>query len=1180
MLRAEKTQNRSMLMSGRARQRGSTILLVVAALVLSMLMGLAYMSAARQDRRSTRTMGLIKDVDQVEQSVLSKIQDVLREDLGHEKYEAGGETFYDFFVDRAADRGTFYRWDRPGIDYPGELQPGVGDAHSPWLASKAPLVFDPANRDTPQVAWPQITRLTGEYVDAEGWNEPYRQHFWDRTANAPVGSGGVEDLAPVDDPVYLTLETMADATGDGILDSRWERAPLFSLNGVDYFMAVRIVDNSAMANANTAFSQVGLDGQYEDANYEEGLRWAYPTELDLGSLAYRYGTLDSDDGASDYMAEMERLLDSRFVAAGPTSMPTSPEEGAEDYWQHYHGELRTADRPQLAIDSEFSLRHRGGLRNRQLESGIESVDDGLPLLLRNYAQVDYDDGTRLNERNYRDALDNIITDLGAVPPHATGDPLVDYFELNPRGQVTTVSGASQHLKWDLKTLLQKAARMSGGTNDTVEVPGLAAPVPAIDQLIQIIWDTYHNDDLATVVDAPAIPRSLREHASWAAHPADEDRLAAFAAQYAVNLVAFAQGGIDEYEDADPAPNGTYETTMPRYVRTVSDSTEVPHYGLIPLPYVAEAYTQQKYRAGTPGPAPDPTQEMVTWDAVGETGYVIEIRNPHNRPVRMDTVRVVVDGNDWGLLSEMTEATYLEAEQTVMLVRQGGEEWTGNARVVGQWPSEPDGAGPDTPTTPEDNVWELVEETELEDGTIWVLLHEDAYRWDLGDAPVSIELFCEVRDLQAPPATEGDETEAFDGGIWYRYQQVDNQLSYPLVREDLVYATGEVAEDDVRYHQHVLVGDGRGLNVMTIMPDAFEGDPTQYDNVDPANMGNPPHDATIAMLGYEDKTTLGPVGPLDWDPATEQIVFPKEPGVRNVGELALVTVLGPREGASAADWTIAGAWQSASATAFDQVAEFQLNMGDAWLDPALAGTQDVLELHPDSLVPYPMVLMDRFTAQRWTEETERPEFGRFVPGTININTATRETLLAALPVPWDDHSQADRELRETIRRDIVDAILMYRDHRSDVPTGTLGRRPDDPDWRQDPGIRHIGEIYAATWHLFTENAGTGDTYEVGGVEVDRLANPGIDPAAHEPDEVEDDLEEKTLVLRMLSQLLTTRSDVFTAHILIRGYAFDDRSEPIVERRLLGVFDRGPVLENALDPDAPSDTTPRLLGVYRY
>jgi len=71
-----------------------------------------------------------------------------------------------------------------------------------------------------------------------------------------------------------------------------------------------------------------------------------------------------------------------------------------------------------------------------------------------------------------------------------------------------------------------------------------------------------------------------------------------------------------------------------------------------------------------------------------------------------------------------------------------------------------------------------------------------------------------------------------------------------------------------------------------------------------------------------------------------------------------------------------------------------------------------------------------------------------------------------------------------------------------------------------------------------------------------------------------LEEEARMARFqfLSQVLTTRSDIFTAYVYIRGYPAGDFSQPPIEAaRFVAIFDRSNV--------RIAGDMPRLVGYFR-
>src|SRR4029453_2655031 len=52
----------------------------------------------------------------------------------------------------------------------------------------------------------------------------------------------------------------ADADGDGVADAGLVKLPIGRIDGVTYYVALRIIDNNSAVNVNTAFSNMEFDG--------------------------------------------------------------------------------------------------------------------------------------------------------------------------------------------------------------------------------------------------------------------------------------------------------------------------------------------------------------------------------------------------------------------------------------------------------------------------------------------------------------------------------------------------------------------------------------------------------------------------------------------------------------------------------------------------------------------------------------------------------------------------------------------------------------------------------------------------------------------------------------------------------------------------------------------------------
>jgi len=151
------------------------------------------------------------DLDAAVQTVVSRINTALVADL----FGADGVIGSD---------GPHYTW--PGVARGDD--PLTGDRIVPWLADLEPNSLN-------SFQWEHITDLLAP-------DNP----------TAFVGTL-LTGIIP-DNPKTVVLGTAADASGDGVADSIWIRMPNASTSrGKPVFAAIRIIDNCAMLNLNTAY---------------------------------------------------------------------------------------------------------------------------------------------------------------------------------------------------------------------------------------------------------------------------------------------------------------------------------------------------------------------------------------------------------------------------------------------------------------------------------------------------------------------------------------------------------------------------------------------------------------------------------------------------------------------------------------------------------------------------------------------------------------------------------------------------------------------------------------------------------------------------------------------------------------------------------------------------------------
>ncbi|MEL7087390.1 MAG: hypothetical protein AAGL98_02935, partial [Planctomycetota bacterium] len=322
--------------SADARRRGSVLVLATVVVVLLAMMGAAFVQMSRLDRVSTTAMD--NRSQDYEGSILRYLAGFLTVDIPEEKSFLNPEPSTAEFLaspedflrsDSTAEDKIIYaeNYDYPwtnrsvteiliekslrGRDVTELLNPaevGVsvietgedavagGLLDDPWLASIEPEFYDydpaggTANLNVPNAFWPHLTNLTGlglhlgdTFDDGDGVIRPRMYAIAGDPTNPATELYRDTDvrLSVMLDPANEGL--FGDADGDGIPDSRWIWAPLPDEAGLTYVMAVRIVDNSAMADVNTWTAT--SDGNSDIPAGEEAPRWYWPGDLDLrGSL--------------------------------------------------------------------------------------------------------------------------------------------------------------------------------------------------------------------------------------------------------------------------------------------------------------------------------------------------------------------------------------------------------------------------------------------------------------------------------------------------------------------------------------------------------------------------------------------------------------------------------------------------------------------------------------------------------------------------------------------------------------------------------------------------------------------------------------------------------------------------------------------------------------------------------
>ncbi|MBA7471481.1 hypothetical protein ES707_06787 [subsurface metagenome] len=172
----------------------------------------------------------------------------------------------------------------------------------------------------------------------------------------------------------------ADADGDGVSDSIWVKLPdIYTAEGRPIFAAVRIIDNAAMINVNTAFL---FDPNETDPGRIDG-----SSQMQINLMALSWRPLDPCDSYEP--SEETDLLDARAGGEDPNDL---------DAYEYYViWPLSEPSKPYTPFDisDELELRYRFLLNHPDIDTRLEPW--GGEFRRNCVDQVPFDSNSRLNE---------------------------------------------------------------------------------------------------------------------------------------------------------------------------------------------------------------------------------------------------------------------------------------------------------------------------------------------------------------------------------------------------------------------------------------------------------------------------------------------------------------------------------------------------------------------------------------------------------------------------------------------------------------------------------------------------------------------------------------------------------------------------------------------------------------
>jgi hypothetical protein len=545
------------------------------------------------------------------------------------------------------------------------------------------------------------------------------------------------------------------------------------------------------------------------------------------------------------------------------------------------------------------------------------------------------------------------------------------------------------------------------------------------------------------------------------------------------------------------------------------------YGMEQLPFITEVYLQYDYQASGAVAGSGPNLWNVTLTKGGDSAFAIEIRNPFRTDIAIDSTNAPIRVKIGAMIQDLSANGNLLASDEYLLVVSGTGSGSPKQFIAAAHGLTGDG--------------------KLNKQVVWNAMSFDSLSGDT------------LIELQAQDSS----------GAWVTYQQVTlNEIPNPNTYNATDFSYSSNPNDQWFYKQRSTKGNGKGLNMLTVQ-DIGSGATNRFKSSisyqeTGADAQWPVAWAEIDNLGDESKTAgseggspdvLGTGGFPDLVDQQLLIINDSESKLRYLGHVMNVAAIGPTT-----TTTIPEAWGTA-----ENVLQFMVNpKATAYVDS-----------NNNFEVPHAVLLLDRLT-------TLSPQFDgqdndgdgsatneAFVPGRLNLNTASAELLKRTLPfAPF-------------VRDRVIDKIIDYRNGSRAATVAAPTNVRTDADG-PIPGIAYIGElaIVRQVWEdLAPTTASTDLTTTTLGDDTYTLNSAIVDFNSTSGDGVPDDREEQTMILSWLSQMCTVRSDVFAAYVTVRGYPGGDFDEdPIEEIRFVAILDRSGITS--------ADDKVKVLAVMRY
>jgi hypothetical protein len=524
-------------------------------------------------------------------------------------------------------------------------------------------------------------------------------------------------------------------------------------------------------------------------------------------------------------------------------------------------------------------------------------------------------------------------------------------------------------------------------------------------------------------------------------------------------------------------------------------------GMEALPFVSEVYVQRFYNAVASAETPVGSGVWTHQYTAGArtAQYMIELRNPFRKPVSLENVFLYVDGVAFGgtggelsTFPGVPADNLLQPGAAMFIYFNGrGEDMLNGYTPVGD--------DIDSPIT-------------------------DA--WPIGTTPVQVELRGEDQGTGTTLAWPycGVVVEAVEN-IPNGWETTNSMVAAPLPG----------GANNAFYIQHSYHG-ADGVNLLQCEPSDFGAltdEPESYDG-------------TMIEAGSTSKTreptVAGGQFVGDWNGGDMQWLFldkqtsatDNDGRIPYVADVLTIPVIGPNDPGTA-NTTLATAIQTAGVARLDNL----------MLDYRASTTPVISNISPSLNVPHAVLLLERLTTHSPAVDGfdldgdgvdvtagGTPDYDEvYVPGKINLNTASVNVLATTLPFP----TQAQRTA-------VANRIIAFREATA---------RPATARDATQPGIAYTGELYEL---LTADLAGLNPQPDWNDHQVGGMTSGNTFLA----DNITGDREEDLMLAKWLNEVCSTRSDVFAVYLVVQGFPEGNFGAGAVESaRVVAVFSRANV-----------------------